>query len=196
MIRKSYFQNIFNYPIENMGVDNIYMGKGIVVPVNLFVAKYREEVEKIYKEKGQGYELETIQEVVKKYIGDYDVCTMGHDAFEGGCLEMFEDSRSEESASRIQELIGEGKEYKGEHLPFDSVHCTSLIFIGHFVNICNNELSSHPAASEVIYSMAACIPSIVKHYPLLLAKDCSSLNNVFDQEACVWTFAPDCCCCG
>ena len=188
--------------IENMGVCDIYMGKGIVVPVNLFVAKYRKEVEECYKDKKEGYELETIQEVVKKYIGDYEVCTIGHDAFEGRhglCLDMFDETESEKSAERISELIYIGKEFvpeDGEELPFDSVHCSSLIFIGHFVDICGkNELSYYLKAPEVIYSLAACIPLIVKHYPSLSAKDCASLN-VFAQEACIWTFAPDCCCCG
>lgn len=185
-----------------MGVYSIFMGKGIVVPVNLFVAKYRKEVEELYKNR-KGYELETLQEVVKKYIGDYEVVTMGHDAFEGRhglVFHMFEDTNNEKSSQRIAELIDVGKKYVSEdekELPFASVHCSDLIFIGHFVDICgNNELSYYIKAPEVIYSLAACIPLIVKHYPSLSEKDCSSLNNVFDQEACIWTFAPDCCCCG
>ena len=184
-----------------MGVYNICMGKGIVVPVNLFVAKYRKEVEECYKDKKEGYELKTISEVVKKYIGDYEVCTMGHDAFEGRrglCLDMFDNTANEEAGYRISELINKGKKFvckDGEQLPFDSVHCSSLIFIGHFVDICPNDLSYYLKAPEVIYSMAACIPLIIKHYPSLSAKDCASLN-VFNQQACIWTFAPDCCCCG
>ena len=169
------------------------MGKGIVIPINIFVQRFKEEI----KLENNQDELALVKEIVKKYIGDYDVCTLGHDAFQGRhglVFEMFEDSANEKEAERITQLIKDSKLIT-ETLPFTNIFCSSLIFIGHFEDITPNELSYYLKAPEVIYSIASFIPLIMKYYPFLMEKDCASLN-VFDQQACIWTFAPDCSCCG
>jgi hypothetical protein len=187
-----------------MGVNEIYMGKGIIVPVRVFVKHFLKEINEIYTE-NIVYEHEIVEKIVKKYIGDYKICTLGHDAFMGRhglIFDMFEDTPNERSANRIGALMS-NKQYdendendeNDEKLPFDSLGCSDLMFIGYFINIGPSELSYYIKAPEVIYSLAACIPLIIKHYPILLSKDCSSLN-IFNQEACIWTFASDCCCCG
>ena len=182
-----------------MGVYNICMGKGIVVPIKLFVQKFKKEVEEFHRE---GYEQETVEKVVKKYIGDFQVSTLGHDAFEGRhgfVFDMFADTENEKAGNKIAKLISQSKEKEDEdqNLPFTTIFCSSLIFIGHFVEICHNDLSYYLKAPEVIYSLAACLPLIMKHYPELYQKDCSSLDDLFKrQQACVWTFTNDCCCCG
>jgi hypothetical protein len=199
-----------------MGVYELYMGKGIIVPVRTFVKHFLKEINEIHK---PSFEHETLQEIVKKYIGDYEICSIGHDAFKGrhGFIsDMFENTPNESMIERIGDMISgkekedeekeekeeeereedeEEEEQKEDNLPFVSLGCGDLIFIGHFNNICPNELSYYIKAPEVIYSLAACIPLIVKYYPILLAKECKSLN-IFEQEARIWTFATDCCCCG
>ena len=194
-----------------MGVYEIYMGKGIIVPIKVFVRKFHKEIEEIYKENHD--EQEVVEEIVKKYLGDYKVSTLGHDAFQGRhglVFDMFENTANGKSGKRIANLMGgidsengnedlvdlEKVDDEDKDLPFTSIGCSELIFIGHFENICPTEFSYYLKAPEVIYGMASCLPLIMKHYPILLATDCSSLDEIFNQESCIWTFANDCSCCG
>lgn len=181
-----------------MGVYNIYMGKGIIIPISVFVRKYKEQIMEIYEKDTNQDEEEIVKDIVKKYIGDYNVCRLGHDAFEGRhglIFDIFEETENEENALKVCNLLESAKLENNSDLPFKSIFCSEVIFIGHFVDICKNELSYYLKAPEVIYSLASFIPQIIKEYPILIAKEYAGLN-IFDQEANVWTFAADCCCCG
>ena len=123
---------------------------------------------------------------------------MGHDAFEGRhglVFDIFEGTENEENAMNVESLLINDEDEEYSDLPFTSLHCCDTVFIGHFVSITNNELSYYIKAPEVIYSFASFIPQILKEYPLLMAKEYVGLN-IFNQEPNLWTFAPDCCCCG
>jgi hypothetical protein len=181
-----------------MGVYDIYMGKGIILPVSVFVRRFLKEIQELTADKATDgceqeiIEEEIIEEIVKKYIGDYEVCTIGHDAFNGrygSIAEMFD------GTDAFDNIITSESDVDNSDLPFTSIHCSTAIFIGYYKSIAPNDLGYYIKAPEVIYSIAAFIPLILKHYPVLLAKECTSLN-IFNQEAHIWTFALDCCCCG
>ena len=180
-----------------MGIYDILLGKGVIIPVKIFVRCFLDEVKEKYEENED--ELEVIQEIVNELFGkNYQVIGLGHDAFEGrhgSMFDMFDETEQENPAEKLSKLIQKSKEISNDDLPFTGVGCGDMIFIGFAESITPGDLSYYVKAPEIIYYMTACLPLIIKHYPILLEKDCNVLNEMFGTMS-MWTFTRDCTCCG
>ena len=179
-----------------MGIYNIIMGKGIIIPVKQFVIQYLKEIEGIFNE-GED-EQEFLTEVVKKFIGaEYLVCPIGHDAFDSRYgMELLENSENAIAYKMIKKWRKQAKKNNDE-LPISGLGCGDLMFIGHCKTLePGGEFGYYIKTPELLYSLPALLPEIIS-YSLELAKvDVSSLQTIFGQQPCIWTFASDCHCCG
>lgn len=165
-----------------MGVYSILLGKGILLPRKTLakIVRERNNVNLINEDTNYGFAMEV------KYAlnNDWEVVSLGHDAFvsrNGDILEAFDQKHRTLSDDII----------KNEDLE-------SLVFIGYTKDLClpNGEFSWYVNAPEIIYGLAALIPQILTDWPLLEKIDCSALHEYFGREPQMWTFVPDCCCCG
>lgn len=178
-----------------MGIYDIYMGKGIIIPVKRFVRHFLDTVKEFHTDGGD--DTETLEKVAKKRLGpDYMICSLGHDALESrdGDMQVFEDDDDHREAF---DMIKEWRKEvaKDNDLPITSLWCGDLMFVGYHKSL-EREFSYYVKAPEILYGMAAILPKIVEIYPIMKNADCSKLEEEFGQKPCIWTFAPDCACCG
>lgn len=177
-----------------MGVYNIYIGKGVVIPVRFFFEIFKKEIAEIPNENMLGEN--EFNKIVQKFIGpEYQTCPLGHDAFDGRhgpIFDMFEEMENEESALMIADLIEDAKSMP----ECNSYHDSHLMFIGKLDSIEGPDFSYYVKAPEIIYGLAALLPSIVKLYPKYQNMTCQELSDWCEQKPCIWTFIGDCCCCG
>ena len=175
-----------------MGVYNICIGKGVIIPARFFFKIFKKEI----AESNDHVDEKLFNEIVQKHIGPtYQVCVLEHDAFEGRhslIWEMFEEGENEESALMIDELVNDAKLMPET----DTFHDGRLMFIGQFDSIAGPDFSYYVKAPEIIYGLAALLPSLMKLYPKYLATTCDELTQWCEQKPCIWTFVGDCCCCG
>jgi len=198
-----------------MGVSEIYLGKGVVVPVEYFVRKYLGYFKEHYD---GGDEWEVIDSLIKEKFGDDGVkwCQVGHDAFEGrgGLMKISLLDKNMKAVEQIMGYVDDGLEWDYdkdsgsdhkrsedlEEIPVETVGVGGkFLFIGYFEEIESDdggEFSHYVKAPEIIYSLAALIPSMMEIYPRLLEKKCDKLEEEFKQSMGIWTFTSDCCCCG
>jgi hypothetical protein len=179
-----------------MGVDLLYMGYGVVIPVKTFVKKYLKEVNEIIQIENCTDDRETLQTVVNRKIGNFEICSLGHDAFtsRSGYLSSLEDDH-EEAFQHIQESRETANLDKEVKLPITGLFCGDLMFIGTFKSL-GKELGHRAQAPEVIYGFSGMLENIVCWYPILKGVDSAILAETFGQKPCMWIFAPDCICCG
>ncbi len=182
--------------INLMGIYDIIMGKGIIIPVKLFVIQYSKEIEGIFEE-GED-EVEFLTKLVEKFIGkEYQVSKIGHDAFDSrDGMKLLECSENEIAYQIIKEWRTQAKK-NDDDLPISSLGCSDLMFIGRFKNLePGDEFGNYIKTPDLLYSLPALLPEIIS-YSLQLAKmDVSILQSIFGQPPCIWTFADDCHCCG
>lgn len=220
-----------------MGIDDLYMGKGLILPVDFFVRKYLNEIKKEYPNLTDNDDpREVLDKIVSKYIGKgYKVCSLGHDALRirGGHLgisgtsdnvnvvsfiKQWEESQKKSgdegkkltAKNREEEDSNEDNEMDDKftsiitavsqnvgNLPFTSLFCGELMFLGKFKRIdSDNGFSHYVETAEILYGMAGLLPDIVDYYPKLVATDCSAIEKEIGLKPCIWIFAPDCGCCG
>ena len=127
---------------------------------------------------------------------------LGHDAFEarhGLTFDMFinvstQDNKRNCAVQSIENALVESKTLPENDMLVDS---NQYLFIGNYNDICDEaELGYYVKTPEVIYSLAAMIPSIIKYYPVLSKLKFNKLEQMLKQKACIWTFCGDCHCCG
>ena len=118
---------------------------------------------------------------------------VGHDAFESrhGDMNVLANTKNYEIIKEIRSLQKTELDVK-----FESVHCSNLIFIGSYKEIGSGEFEYYIKAPEVIYGLTSLLDDIVEILPIIKKKDCTKLTKLFNQDVCIWTFAPDCACCG
>jgi hypothetical protein len=183
-----------------MGVYGITIGKGVIIPVKFFIEIFKKEIEELLVGPKDRYDAhDYFDEIVKKHIHeDYKICILGHDAFDGRngtMLDMFysDPSDNAESAEMIEELIQDATHFND---PFDCLYADNLMFIGRFEDIKGPEFNWYVNAPEIIYGIAALLPSLMKLYPKYQEFSCHALAEWCEQKPCIWTFTCDCCCCG
>lgn len=170
------------------------MGKGIIIPVKRFVQMYLSQINEIYKD--GDVECDALYKIVQKFVNlKYDVSSLGHDALESrdGDMQALDNTPNMEAFEIIQEWR---KESYPEDLPIQTLGCGDLMFIGIYETLGDAELSYYVKTPELLYSLPAFIPAMIKCYTTLNEQDCSDLETIFGQKACIWTFATDCACCG
>lgn len=174
-----------------MGVDSIQLGKGVIISVKVFYEKFKEEIEEMMKTKTDCHEIANL--LIKKHIGNYEMSTLGHDAFQGRhgfVFDMFENADQEESCDMISSMMQDMQDKLDSKF---SLGCGDMMFIGAHYTISEVDLSYYIKAPEVIYSIASFIPNIMKYYPIL---NTMNMDEIFGQKPKIWTFTDDCCCCG
>jgi len=151
-----------------MGVYEILMGKGIIIPIELFKQKFPE------------LDVGEMNDSDMKSLGfSHQLVTLGHDAFESRNKNMCGCMLEGEDRPALDDYIGK-----------------ELMFIGKYMGICDGELSYYIKAPEVIYSMAGMVQNIAKALPELNEYDTTDIEKLFDVKSAIWTFTNDCCCCG
>lgn len=181
-----------------MGIYSICLGKGIMIPVKMFVLKYLDEINETYEDGDDEYVI--LEKLVKKHIGEeYQISSVGHDAFQNrsGMECVLGDSLNSKVYPQIKEWREKSKENNVE-VPFEQLGCSDLIFIGRFkeLDAHNGEFGYYIKTPELLYGLTALIPQIVEYSLKLSNIDVSILNEKLDQIPCVWTFSMDCHCCG
>jgi hypothetical protein len=196
-----------------MGVYDLQMGKGVFISAEIFVMKYTNQINDYvnnYKEKSRSLECrEIFSYIVKTYIDPKcEVYPLGHDAFEarhGNVFDFIEFPNDEEKKDRIDAcksiklMIDESKSNQISDKMNDQIdgEMSDILFIGCTENICEDfELGYYVKAPEIIYTMSAMIPNIIKYHPILKDIKFDNLEEVFSQPPCIWIFSTDCCCCG
>ena len=226
-----------------MGIYDLYMGKGLIIPVEYFVRKYIKEIKADFPELSEMDDAtDVLNTFVKKHIGDYRICSVGHDALEvrggtgiiGGSdnqvvvrfIEQWrllygeektdknkkdknkkpkqkrynEEEDEEQKAERelLDSMLNTPEQQSKEDVPIANLHVGDLMFIGKMEQMESDdgEFSYYVKAPEIIYGLASLLDSIVEKYPTLKASDCTSLEKAIGFKSCIWTFAPDCACCG
>ena len=172
------------------------MGKGIIIPVKIFVKRYLAQIQEIYTDGDD--EVQALEQIVKKYIGEqYCVSSLGHDALESrhGNMQVLDGTTNMEAFELLQKMKIEAKDMSDD-LPILSLHCGDLMFIGHYESLGSSEFEYYIKTPEVLYGLPALIPDIIRCYSKYIDMDCSQLQTIFEQNPCIWTFAPDCHCCG
>jgi len=178
-----------------MGIYSINLGKGIIVPVKVFVKKHLEKVLKIYKEE-EGDLEETISLIVTEVYGnEYQVTSIGHDAFKSRDGKM--DVLGGDNKIAF-DIINKLREQVEDDLPIKIITFSDLIFIGYFrvIESTGGDLEYYVKTPELLYGLPSLLPSIIEAYGEMSNKDCSVLKGEFEQNPCIWTFAIDCNCCG
>lgn len=180
-----------------MGIYELFLGKGIIVPVKTFVRKYLDEINAIFTD-GEDDE-EFLTNFIKNKFGDeFDLSKLGHDALESRHKDMsiLDGTDNMQAFNQIKKCL-ELEKSNHTDLPIDSLGCGDLMFIGYYESICTDcEFSWYVKAPEIIYGLPALIPTIIKCYNKYKDLDCLKLENEFGQTSCIWTFAQDCACCG
>nr|QBK89836.1 MAG: hypothetical protein LCPAC101_01190 [Pithovirus LCPAC101] len=175
----------------SMGIYNLSLGKGVIIPINMFIEMFND----YFKDKEET-DVEFMEYVLKKETGkSYQVSVVGHDAFKsrGGNMDVLSETKNYDIVQDIKKL---DKKYKKIDIDCCLVGCGTLIFIGFYESLGKGEFEYYPEASEIIYGLTSLLDDIVAFLPLLKEKDCTSLTKTFNQNSCIWTFAPDCACCG
>ena len=195
------------------------MGKGYVVNATQFATEFLTEIKTVLKE---DYECEENEEVLSEEeserLGDFfleivkkmvrlitkdptiDVYPLGHDAFVGGdgpfkCL--FPKEISDDFLKTLEDTQNDLEIYTG----------CKYLFIGYGRELCTDnqeELSYHPKTSEVIYSLAALFPDMMKAFDEFKNKNFDHVAELMKRlwggktlvPATIWTFTTDCACCG
>jgi hypothetical protein len=179
-----------------MGIYNLVLGKGIIIPVKLFSQIFRMELENTNT---TDYTEEIFNQIVRQKIDpELTISGIGHDAFEGRhgkIFDMFSDTEHQESIDVLAEMIEKAKTITD--VKYQTLNCGDLMFIGHCRNLGQNEFNYYIRnPSEIIYGFSHLLRDVIKYYPELEQKDLSALEEVFGQKSKMWTFADDCCCCG
>jgi hypothetical protein len=207
-----------------MGIYSLYMGKGLILPCEFFVRKYLKQIKADFPGVTDADDAtEVLNHIVKKYIGDYEVCSLGHDALEvrgGGTsiaigtsdnlkvvsfIKKWRKMKAGTLAANARADVEEEDEDSSadilkqttENIPFSSLHVGDLMFLGKFKSINGDgEFNYYVKAPEIIYGLAGLLEDITDYYPKLVAMDCSDIESAIGLKPCIWTFAPDCACCG
>lgn len=179
-----------------MGIYEIIMGKGIVVTNKIFASLFAKELDKL--DEDDLMQPESIEEMInKRTLGNYMVKGMGHDAFRSrhGNMGVLDRTKNYEIVQKLKKSLECTTEPETNNLP--ELACGSpYIFIGFYEFLEGGEFDYYIGAPEVIYGLPALLDEIVELVPRLREKDCSEISNLFNQKACIWTFAQDCACCG
>jgi hypothetical protein len=186
-----------------MGIYALRMGKGVIIPVKLIVKEYLTEIIRISKEKNidmESYFGEILDQIVQEQFGkNFKVSQLAHNALESrhGDMCALGDSDNSIAYTTIQKMIKEADLINNNDLPITDFGCGTLLFIGQFNDLDEvGELSYYVKLPELLYSLPAFLPQIVRDYPILMNVDCSALQEKFEQLPCIWTFTNDCHCCG
>lgn len=179
-----------------MGVYNIVIGYGVIVPVEQFVQIYYSYIKTSgYKHGDDVYEL--FSDIIKKNFKDYSFSQLGHDAFDSrDKITQLPDKNLEVYDNIILPVIQH--EHDRDDLLINRNDIGPLMFIGYKEDLesPNGELGYYLKAPEVIYSLPGIIDGIVNFHLKYNGVDCKDLENTFKQPALFWTFTTDCCCCG
>lgn len=174
-----------------MGIYNISLGNGIIIPSKMLVKMYPDHFNNV-----EEYGPEELEDILRKVTGKkFKVSNVGHDAFKSrnGSMQVLSGTKNYDIVKEIKKL---DNEYKDLEVGSDLLSCGTLIFIGFYEEMGNSEFEYYPKTAEVIYGLPAILEDIITILPTLKEKDCSLLTEMFKQEACIWTFANDCACCG
>lgn len=180
-----------------MGIYDIQLGKGIIVPHNIFIKTNEKIIKNIMKGMKKPYDgFDILDRAVKKIYGqEYEFSPIGHDAFNSrsGSMEIFTND-NEINFIAIKNLLK--IKIDSDSLPFDFPSCGELIFIGKYQSIEANDMEYYVKTPELLYGLPALLPSLIKVYQKMIKIKCDELINEFNQTPCIWTFATDCHCCG
>lgn len=83
-----------------MGIYELFLGKGIILPVKMFVRKYLEEVNIALANDEDEDEYSLLQLIAKQKFGeDIEISSLGHDALESrhGNMSVFGDTDNAKS---------------------------------------------------------------------------------------------------
>lgn len=190
-----------------MGIYSIYIGKGIIIPVSMFVRNFKTQIlEKINADEDEFPDpIKIFGEIVAEQLGqNFVVESVGHDAFESrhGRMDIFDDTEHQKAFEHLKKLREAEKTENGNLLPpgledYETIGCSDLMFIGVYKEIEANgggEFDYYVKTSELLYGLAVLIPSLIKCYQELTPLNTSALDHL--APSCIWTFAPDCHCCG
>lgn len=187
-------------PCKTMGIYNLYIGKGIIIPVKIFVNHFKSAVITDYNsdDKHSGFSREaTLGNIVATIRPDLKIINLGHDALETrfgiGVPECDEADDNYEACVVIRQMIKDAISLPD--LDIDYEPNSDLVFIGVFSEICDAELSYRIKVPEVIYGLPAFIPGLIRGYNKYSVIQIPELAAIFGQQPCIWTFAPDCACC-
>ena len=186
-----------------MGIYEIQLGKGIIVPVAIFVYKHRAYIKTTYEDGDD--ELETLISVVHHVYGEeYTASPLGHDAFQSrhsnknGAMQMLV-GNNEQAIKQVNRLRKKLTKPQYKDLPFDSLGCGDLMFIGYHKTVeaeDNAEFEYYVKVSELLYGLPSLLDGLIEAYIEMKTKECLKLVGEFGQQPCIWTFATDCACCG
>lgn len=180
-----------------MGIYSICLGKGIIIPVKVFMDKYMDEIRELHKQ--DCHDIDLIYDIIKRHFGEeFTVSQLGHDALESrnGMNDVLGNTINSEIYLKIKELRDN---IKREYIePFEYLSAEGLIFIGKHTELDkhNGEFGYYLKTPELIYGLTALIPQIISYSVELTTFDTSILEKEFDQTPCIWTFTNDCACCG
>lgn len=187
-----------------MGTHRIFIGKGIIIPTVRFISKYLDEIRALCNPSSSHVDAQKIiSTIVKRHFGDdYDICPLGHDAFEcradHSMLDVFGNTAHAAAYEIIKHWRDELRLVSTSDFPFTSVGMGDLMFIGRFktLDAHGGEFNYYVGTSELLYGLSALLPQIVAYYGELSQPNYEILGTTFGQQPCIWTFASDCHCCG
>lgn len=190
-----------------MGIYNLKIGKGVIIPVTYFMSIFLENLELARdsaKEENPDYvEFEFDEDFILKCIFEktgikYNFSPLGHDAFDSrnGTMNILGGTKNSKVFNQIKEL--KSKKYENINDDFCCVVGTGdLIFIGFYTDLNEGgEFEYYVKAPEIIYGLTSLLDQILEVVPKLKEKKCTELEKLFNQEALIWSFASDCSCCG
>jgi hypothetical protein len=174
-----------------MGIYELFIGKGIIVPASLVYKYYRSELCDTKVEL-----IDDFSDIIEDKFG-CSISQLGHDALEGRHdMILFDDDERNNIIENLKSEIlnlADCADPSNEDSPFSN---KDLMFIGEYKSLDAHEFSYYVKAPEIIYGLSALLPNILALYPKYNEMNIGGLEATFAQKPLVWIFAGDCACCG
>lgn len=215
----------------------IFLGKGLILPINLFKLFLQKNYLSTIKKKLQRQKNKSEYEILNKILSNafgpgIECCPLGHDAFDSlrDGFTITGDLANQEYIKTLETLnnhlaeieFDEDINFLSDYLGLGGGYYMYLGSKPYDLTHEDDEFSTRVNAVEIINGIAGLIPKIIKHYPVISNKkfvnfklflpilelkkindketteDLETIreNALFYMRELIWTFTPDCHCCG